>query len=65
MLTLDLLLLLKSISIIHVSDVLPPLASLSRVFQKRSVDFTVVKPWVSETKAAVDALLLTPGGILQ
>ena len=43
------------------SDVLPPLASLSRAFQRHNIDFTIVKPLVSGTKATVDALLLTPG----
>ena len=43
------------------SDVLPPLANLSRAFQKKEVDFTVVKPLVQGTKATIDALLMTPG----
>ena len=42
-------------------DVLPPLAGLSRAFQKHDIDFTVVKPLVAGTKAAIDALLLVPG----
>ena len=41
-------------------DVLPPLAGLSRAFQKHDIDFTVVKPLVAGTKAAIDALLLVP-----
>lgn len=43
------------------SDVLPPLANLSRAFQRKEVDFTVVKPLVQGTKATIDALLMTPG----
>ena len=43
------------------SDVLPPLAALSRAFQRQDIDFTVVKPLVLGTKATVDALNLTPG----
>ena len=43
------------------SDILPPLAGLSRAFQKHDIDFTVVKPLVVGTKAAIDALLLSPG----
>lgn len=43
------------------SDVLPPLACLSRAFQRQDIDFTAVKPLVMGTKATVDALLLTPG----
>jgi hypothetical protein len=43
------------------SDVLPPLANLSRAFQKKDIDFTVVKPLVQGTKATIDALSMTPG----
>lgn len=42
------------------SDVLPPLASLSRAFQKHEVDLTVVKPLVVGTKSAVDTFLTVP-----
>ena len=52
----------KFIAVLYMfSDVLPPLASLSRAFQRHNIDFTIVKPLVSGTKATVDALLLTPG----
>ena len=43
------------------SDVLPSLAGLSRAFQKHDIDFTVVRPLVIGTKAAIDALYETPG----
>ena len=43
------------------SDILPPLAGLSCAFQKHDIHFTVVKPLVVGTKAAIDALLLSPG----
>ena len=43
------------------SDVLPSLANLSCAFQRKEVDFTVVKPLVQGTKATIDALLMTPG----
>ena len=43
------------------SDILPPLASLSRAFQRKDVNFTVVKPLVSGTQAAISALLVFPG----
>ena len=43
------------------SDVLPPLASLSRAFQRKDVNFTVVKPLVNGTKATIDTLLASPG----
>ena len=42
-------------------DVLPPLASLSRAFQKHDIDFTVIIPLVIGTKAAIDALYESPG----
>lgn len=42
-------------------DVLPPIASLSRAFQHKDVNFTVVKPLVNGTLAAVNALHATPG----
>ena len=48
-------------SLCRFSDVLPPLASLSRAFQQKDVNFTVVKPLVHGTKAAVDALCAAPG----
>ena len=48
-------------SLYMLSDVLPPLASLSRVFQRKDVNFTVVKTLVHGTKAAVDALCAAPG----
>ena len=47
------------------SDVSPPLASLSRVFQRKDVNFTVIKPLVNGTQAAINALLATPGGHFQ
>ena len=47
------------------SDVLPPLAGLSRTFQKQDIDFTVVKPLVVSIKVTIDALLLTPGEFFQ
>ena len=43
------------------SDVLPSLASLSRAFQHKEVNFAIVKPLVEGTKATIDALLVTPG----
>ena len=43
------------------SDILPPLSSLSRAFQRKDVNFTVVKPLVSGTHTAINALLASPG----
>ena len=39
------------------SDVLPPLANLSRAFQRKEVDFTVVKPLVMGTKTTIDSII--------
>ena len=47
------------------SDVLPPLAGLSRTFQKQDIDFTVEKPLEVGTKTTIDVLLLTPGEFFQ
>ena len=44
---------------------LPPLAALSRAFQKQDIHFSIVKPLVSGTKATIEALLLTPGEFFQ
>lgn len=44
-----------------VSNVLPPLAGLSRAFQIQDIDFTMAKTLLLGTKATVDALNLTPG----
>ena len=43
------------------SDILPPLANLSRAFQRKDLEFTVIKPLVQATKATIDSLLLTSG----
>ena len=43
------------------SDVLPHLAGLSHAFQRKDVSFTVVKPLVTGTQAAINAFLVTPG----
>ena len=47
------------------SDVPHPLAALSSAFQKQDIDFTLVKPLVSGTKATIELLLLTPGDFFQ
>ena len=41
-------------------DILSHLASLSCVFRRQSIDFTIVKFLVTGTKAIAEALLLTP-----
>ena len=38
------------------SDVLPPLAQLSRAFQTENIDFSVVLPLVAATIAAIQTL---------
>ena len=45
-------------TLLMLSDVLPPLASLSRAFQK---NYTLVKPLVSGTRATLQNLKATPG----
>ena len=47
------------------SDVPSPLASLLNAFQEKDVNFTVVKPLIQGTKAAVDALCATPSEYFQ
>ena len=51
---------IRSYKFIASLDILPPLASLSRAFQRKDVNFTVVKPLVSGTQAAISALLAFP-----
>ena len=48
-------------TLLMLSDVLPPLASLSRAFQKKDLDYTLVKPLVSGTRATLQNLKATPG----
>ena len=43
------------------SNALPSLASLSRAFQRKYVNFTVVRPLLNSTKAAINARLTSPG----
>ena len=43
------------------ADVLPPLANLSRTFQRKDLDYTLVKPLVSGTKATLQNLKVTSG----
>ena len=42
------------------SDVLPCLISLSHAFQREDMNFTVVRPLVNGTKAAINAHLVSP-----
>ena len=42
------------------SDVLQPLASPSRAFQRKDVNFTMIKLLVNGTQATINALLATP-----
>ena len=52
----------KFVAVLYMlSDGLPPLVNLSRAFQRKEVDFTVVKALVQGTKVTIDALLMTPG----
>ena len=45
-------------TLLMLSDVLPPLA---RAFQKKDLDYTLVKPLVSGTRATLQNLKATPG----
>ena len=47
-------------SLFMFADVLQPLASLSCAFQRKDVNFTVIKPLVNGTQAAINTLLTTP-----
>ena len=48
-------------SLYMLSDILPPLANLSRAFQRKDIDFSIVSPLVQATKATIETLLLTLG----
>lgn len=48
-------------SVYFLSDVLPPLAQLSRAFQKTAIDFSMVKPLVQGTKDCISGLLTHHG----
>ena len=43
------------------SDVLPPLAQLSRAFQTKDIDFSIVQPLVVATKTTIRELIDYPG----
>ena len=43
------------------SDVLPPLAQLSRAFQTKDIDFSIVRPLVAATIATIHTLMDHPG----
>ena len=43
------------------SDILPPLANLSRTFQRKDLDYTLVKPLVAGTRATLLNLMASPG----
>ena len=48
-------------TLLMLSDVLPPLASLSRAFQREDLDYSLVKPLVGGTVATLQNLKITPG----
>ena len=50
-------------SVYFLSDILPPLAQLSRAFQKTSIDFSIVKPLVQGTKGCIKELIANHGEI--
>ena len=50
-------------SLYFLADILPTLANLSRAFQKKSIDFSMVKPLVQGTKQCIEALTEQQGAI--
>ena len=50
-------------SLYFLADILPPLANLSRAFQRKSIDFSMVKPLVQGTKQCIEALTVNEGAI--
>ena len=43
------------------ADILPPLANLSKAFQRKNLDYTLVQPLVSGTNSTLQNLKSTPG----
>ena len=52
-------------SVYFLSDILPPLAQLSRAFQKTSIDFSIVKPLVQGTKDRIKELSANHGDVFK
>lgn len=50
-------------SVYFLSDILPPLAQLSRAFQKTAIDFSMVRPLVQGTKDCTKKLTTEEGEI--
>ena len=48
-------------TLLMLSDILPPLANLSRAFQRKDLDYTLVKPLVVGTRATLQNLMASPG----
>ena len=48
-------------SLYFLSDILPHLANLSRAFQRKNIDFSLVRPLLVGTKAAIEGLKTNPG----
>ena len=46
---------------VHYIDILQHLANLLGVFQRKSIDFSLVQPLLVCTKAAIEGLKTTPG----
>ena len=42
------------------SGILPPLANFSRAFQRKDIDYTLVKPLVAETRATLQNVMASP-----
>ena len=50
-------------SLYFLADIQPPLANLSRAFQRKSINFSMVKPLVQGTKQCIEALTVNEGAI--
>ena len=48
-------------TLLMLSDILPPLANLSRAFQRKDLDYTLVKLLVAGTRATLQNLMASPG----
>ena len=52
-------------SVYFLSDILPPLAQLSRAFQQASIDFSIVKPLVQGTRDCIKELIANHGEVFK
>ena len=48
-------------TLLMLSDILPPLANLSRAFHRKDLDYTLVNPLVAGTRGTLQDLMASPG----